>query len=146
MREIKSTLKKEYKEAIKFLPRRARYSYTRPLYLWAYAIFTSRSFRPSLVLPETESMALPCAIDDFSVLLPLYDLGNHSPTARASWTADYSSQLVSLRCGDAYESGQQVFNVSRKKKRKRKRNESEESGPQQLVTDLMSMSTGKWLI
>ncbi|KAH6640073.1 hypothetical protein BKA67DRAFT_665440 [Truncatella angustata] len=110
VQEIKSTLKKEYKDAIKLMPDDIRTTYTRPLYLWAYAIFTSRSFRPSLVLPEAESMNLPCAIDDFSVLLPLYDLGNHLPTATAPWTADHASQMVSLHCGDAYEIGQQVFN------------------------------------
>lgn len=111
VQEIKSTLKKEYKIAMKQLPESFRASYTRPLYLWAYAIFTSRSFRPSLVLPEAESLKLPCEIDDFSVLLPLYDLGNHSPVAKTSWTADHSSQLVSLRCGESYEAGKQVFNV-----------------------------------
>jgi protein-histidine N-methyltransferase len=111
VQEIKSTLKKEYKEAAKLLPDNLRAAYTKPLYLWAYAIFTSRSFRPSLVIPDAESMNLPCAIDDFSVLLPLYDLGNHSPFARSSWTADHASQLVSLRCGEAYDAGQQVFNV-----------------------------------
>ncbi|KAM0815719.1 putative SET domain-containing protein [Seiridium cardinale] len=110
VQEIKSTLKKEYKDAMKLLPDSFRSGYTRPLYLWAYAIFTSRSFRPSLVLPEADSMQLPCAIDDFSVLLPLYDLGNHSPAARSSWTADHASQLVSLRCGEAYGVGEQVFN------------------------------------
>ncbi|KAK9778260.1 putative SET domain-containing protein [Seiridium cardinale] len=110
VQEIKSTLKKEYKDAMKLLPDSFRSGYTRPLYLWAYAIFTSRSFRPSLVLPEADSMQLPCAIDDFSVLLPLYDLGNHSPVARSSWTADHASQLVSLRCGEAYGVGEQVFN------------------------------------
>lgn len=110
-REIKSTLKKEYKDAMKLLPDTFRPTYTRPLYLWAYGIFTSRSFRPSLVIPEAESLALPCAIDDFSVLLPLYDLGNHSPAARSSWNADQESQTISLRCGEPYAPGQQVFNV-----------------------------------
>lgn len=97
---------------MKLLPDSYGATYTRPLYMWAYAIFTSRSFRPSLVLPEAQSMDLPCAIDDFSVLLPLYDLGNHSPTAKAPWTADHASQLVYLHCGDTYKAGQQVFNVS----------------------------------
>ncbi|KAF2994435.1 hypothetical protein E8E14_002985 [Neopestalotiopsis sp. 37M] len=110
VQEIKATLKKEYKDAIKLLPETFRSTYTKPLYLWSYAIFTSRSFRPSLVLPETESMKLPCAIDDFSVLLPLYDLGNHSPFARSSWDADHESQQVSLKCGEPYEVGQQIFN------------------------------------
>ncbi|KAI1841805.1 hypothetical protein JX265_009414 [Neoarthrinium moseri] len=110
IKEIKSTLKEEYKDAMKHLPDGSRATYTRPLYLWAYGIFTSRSFRPSLVVPEAESLDLPCAIDDFSVLLPLYDLGNHSPRANSSWRADHQSQLISLQCGEAYAPGQQVFN------------------------------------
>lgn len=56
-------------------------------------------------------MKLPCAIDDFSVLLPLYDLGNHSPFARSGWNADHESQQVSLECGETYQAGQQIFNV-----------------------------------
>jgi protein-histidine N-methyltransferase len=113
VQEIKSTLKREYKDAMKLLPDSFRAAYTRPLYLWAYGIFTSRSFRPSLVIPEAEGLGLPCAIDDFSVLLPLYDLGNHSPAAKSSWDADQESQTISLRCGEAYTPGEQVFNVSR---------------------------------
>lgn len=113
MLEIKSTLKKEFKDAIKLLPDSFQTTYTRPLYLWAYAIFTSRSFRPSLVIPDGDSMNLPCAIDDFSVLLPLYDLGNHSPVAKATWAADRESQTVSLRTCEPYEAGQQVYNVCR---------------------------------
>lgn len=108
--EIKATLKKEYKDAMKLLPESFRSTYTKPLYLWSYAMFTSRSFRPSLVIPEADSMKLPCAIDDFSVLLPLYDLGNHSPFARSGWNADHESQQVSLECGETYQAGQQIFN------------------------------------
>jgi histone-lysine N-methyltransferase SETD3 len=112
VQEIKSTLKREFKDAMKLLPDSFRSLYTRPLYLWSYGIFTSRSFRPSLVIPDAESMSLPCAIDDFSVLLPLYDLGNHSPTAKTTWDVDSESQTVSLQTCEDYESGQQVFNVS----------------------------------
>ncbi|KAH8647264.1 hypothetical protein BX600DRAFT_152170 [Xylariales sp. PMI_506] len=110
IQEIKSTLKKEYKQAVKLLPDSFRATYTRPLYLWAYGIFTSRSFRPSLVIPDADTMELPCAIDDFAVLLPLYDLGNHSPAAKTSWLTDADAQTVSLVSGEAYEAGQQVFN------------------------------------
>ncbi|KAK8006041.1 hypothetical protein PG991_012338 [Apiospora marii] len=94
VQEIKATLKKEYKQAVKLLPEGDWAGYTRPLYLWAYAIFTSRSFRPSLIIPDAEALALPCEIDDFSVLLPLYDVGNHSPVARTAWRTDSETLLV----------------------------------------------------
>ncbi|KAK7978402.1 hypothetical protein PG988_005892 [Apiospora saccharicola] len=110
VQEIKSTLKKEYKQAMKLLPDSDFAGYTRPLYLWAYAIFTSRSFRPSLIIPDAEALALPCEIDDFSVLLPLYDVGNHSPVARTAWRTDSETLLCRLISGQACESGSQVFN------------------------------------
>ncbi|KAK8086061.1 hypothetical protein PG994_001035 [Apiospora phragmitis] len=110
VQEIKSTLKKEYKQAIKLLPSSDAAAYTRPLYLWAYAIFTSRSFRPSLVIPDADALALPCEIDDFSVLLPLYDVGNHSPVARTAWRTDSETLLCRLVSGQACESGSQVYN------------------------------------
>ncbi|KAK7949249.1 uncharacterized protein PG986_010135 [Apiospora aurea] len=108
VQEIKSTLKREYKQAMKLLPSDS--GYTRPLYLWAYAIFTSRSFRPSLIVPDAEALALPCEIDDFSVLLPLYDVGNHSPVARTAWRTDRETLLCRLISGQTCESGSQVFN------------------------------------
>lgn len=111
VQEIKATLKKEHKQATKRLPPGFA-GYTRPLYLWAYAIFTSRSFRPSLVIPDPEALALPCEIDDFSVLLPLYDVGNHSPVVRTPWRTDSETLLCRLISGQAYESGSQVYNVS----------------------------------
>ncbi|KAK6844125.1 SET domain-containing protein [Apiospora arundinis] len=111
--EIKATLKKEYKQAMKLLPTddfAPAAGFTRPLYLWAYAIFTSRSFRPSLIIPDADALALPCEIDDFSVLLPLYDVGNHSPVARTAWRTDSETLLCRLISGQACESGSQVFN------------------------------------
>ncbi|KAK8106977.1 SET domain-containing protein [Apiospora kogelbergensis] len=110
VQEIKATLKKEYKQAAKLLPADRDPGYTRPLYLWAYAIFTSRSFRPSLIIPDADALALPCEIDDFSVLLPLYDVGNHSPVARTAWRTDSETLLCRLISGQACESGSQVFN------------------------------------
>ena len=40
--EIKSNLKKEHKQAVRLLPDALRPEYTRPLYFWAYSVFTSR--------------------------------------------------------------------------------------------------------
>ncbi|GAW22140.1 hypothetical protein ANO14919_116750 [Xylariales sp. No.14919] len=110
VQEIRSSLKKEYKQAMKFLPERFQYEYTRPLYYWAYCIFTTRSFRPSLILPDAESLSLPCQIDDFSILLPLFDIGNHSPLAKISWVTDQHSRTCTLRSCQPYSARQQVYN------------------------------------
>lgn len=101
---------------------------TTGLYQWAYCVFSSRSFRPSLVIPETEQGRLPQGVkmDDFSVLLPLFDIGNHDMTLDVKWdviipptngadaaTNGTSSSPLStceLRVGRAFQPGQQVFN------------------------------------
>lgn len=109
------------------------------LYRWAYCIFSSRSFRPSLVLSDADRASLPdgVGIDDFSVLLPLFDIGNHDMTVDVRWelrqghdddgdggddperqTAGFGissssssrSSCCELRVGRAFEPGQQVFN------------------------------------
>ncbi|KAI5920877.1 hypothetical protein F4810DRAFT_680867 [Camillea tinctor] len=108
--EIKSNLKKEYKRAMKLLPENRQFEYTRPLYYWAYCIFTSRSFRPSLTIPNIDSLDLPCSRDDFSILLPLFDIGNHSPLAQAMWTVDADAQVCRFRPGQAYSARSQIFN------------------------------------
>lgn len=110
VQEIKSTLKKEFKQAMKLLPETCSFKYTRPLYLWAYAIYTSRSFRPSLIIPDSHELSLPCEIDDFSLLLPVYDIGNHSISAKTTWKTDRETQLCTLRCCQEYTAGQQVYN------------------------------------
>ncbi|KAI1151490.1 SET domain-containing protein [Nemania diffusa] len=110
VQEIRSSLKKEYKQAMKFLPQKFQYEYTRPLYYWAYCIFTTRSFRPSLIIPTIESLSLPCKTDDFSILLPLFDVGNHSPLAKTDWVTDKDSRICTLRTGQPYAARQQVYN------------------------------------
>jgi histone-lysine N-methyltransferase SETD3 len=121
--EIQDNLKREFKQARKILKEDGwpDYSnYTQLLYRWAYSIFSSRSFRPSLVLsPATRSRIaslLPpgCQIDDFSILQPLFDIANHFPTARHTWdsqpTADGAEEACRLICHDYYGPGEQVFN------------------------------------
>ncbi|OHE94975.1 SET domain-containing protein [Colletotrichum orchidophilum] len=118
--EIKARLRSEHKHALAaFGDNPARHDYTRLLYNWAYCIFTSRSFRPSLVIPAARqhTLSLPegCAVDDFSLLLPLFDVGNHSPTARVAWATSSTSDaagedIVGLRTLDPYAPGAQVFN------------------------------------
>ncbi|KAI2617310.1 SET domain-containing protein [Hypomontagnella submonticulosa] len=110
VQDIKSTLKKEYKQAMKLLPQSYHLEYTRPLYYWAYSIFTSRSFRPSLIIPAEISANLPCEPDDFSVLLPLYDVGNHSPLAKIAWTTDEEARMCTLVSRQTYSAREQVFN------------------------------------
>ncbi|KAI1758535.1 SET domain-containing protein [Hypoxylon sp. FL1150] len=110
VQDIKSILKKEYKTAMKLLPERYHTEYTRPLYHWAYSIFTSRSFRPSLIIPAGTVRSLPCELDDFSVLLPLYDIGNHSPLAQIAWTTDEQAQVCTLKTRQRYSASEQVFN------------------------------------
>ena len=74
------------------------------LYRWAYCIFSSRSFRPSLVVPEDQAAALlPAGVsmDDFSVLLPLFDIGNHDMTAEVRWELSGVADAADTAAGDA---------------------------------------------
>ena len=84
---------------------------TMGLYQWAYCIFSSRSFRPSLVLPQSfidARKGSSVSADDFSVLLPVFDIGNHDMTSPASWVVSPSS--CELRVNRAHAAGEQVFN------------------------------------
>jgi hypothetical protein len=98
---------------------------TRELYQWAYCIFSSRSFRPSLVLSrEQQEALLPPGVsaNDFSVLLPVFDIGNHDMTVHVRWDvtsggqADASSTggsaaaAVQLKVGREHKPGEQIFN------------------------------------
>ncbi|TQS32786.1 hypothetical protein Golomagni_06888 [Golovinomyces magnicellulatus] len=85
---------------------------TPALYQWAYCIFSSRSFRPSLVLSDEQRKELPdgVGIDDFSVLLPLFDLGNHDMTTPIRWELNPNVHACELNVGKEHQPGQQVFN------------------------------------
>lgn len=121
---IRAQLKDEFKLARKAL-KDANFEnwqgYTRLLYNWAYSMFASRSFRPSLVMPKAmQNQALPdgVAIDDFSVLLPVFDIINHSMKAQVSWTVDHEStdaKVCRFQTLDTYKPGDQVFNSYGKK-------------------------------
>ncbi|KAL2266835.1 hypothetical protein VTJ83DRAFT_6187 [Remersonia thermophila] len=121
--EIQANIKQEFKHARKVLKEEnwPGYSdYTQLLYKWAYSIFTSRSFRPSLILSSAVEQRITailphgCRIDDFSILQPLFDIANHSPTARHTWdtipTVGGSGEACRLICHDPYQPGEQVFN------------------------------------
>lgn len=114
---IKKNVKDEFKAAIKLLTSETwcpdlLSRITKPLYHWAYSIFSSRSFRPSLVLSQEEQAALPegIKIDDFSVLLPLFDIGNHDMTAKVRWELNEEKRACELKVAKEYQPGEQVFN------------------------------------
>ncbi|KAM0201781.1 hypothetical protein ACHAPA_009518 [Fusarium lateritium] len=114
---IKTNVKREFKTAYDILVTEAwepelSQHFTLQLYQWAYSIFSSRSFRPSLVLGPEDQQSLPGGIklDDFSVLMPLFDVGNHDMTTEVRWERDEKSNDCSLKVGKAYQAGEQVFN------------------------------------
>lgn len=132
---IRDQLKKEYKEARGIL-KEASFpnwqDYTRPLHNWAYGTLASRSFRPSLVISPAAARGadlLPdgVAIDDFSVLLPVFDIINHSMEAQVRWLAaaaddeqdddhgNGSARACRFQTFDTYGPGEQVFNSYGKK-------------------------------
>ncbi|KAK4034700.1 hypothetical protein C8A01DRAFT_38859 [Parachaetomium inaequale] len=118
--EIQANVKREFKQARKLLkeedfPDVA--TYTQLLYKWAFTIFTSRSFRPSLILSDTTKQHLTpllpddVQLDDFSILQPLLDIANHSMTARYAWdTTTTTPSACRLICRDPYQPGEQVYN------------------------------------
>lgn len=110
--KINTTLKREFNDAQRLLGEwEGGSKFTRSLYNWAYATFTSRSFMPSLVVPSLDELELPEGVkswDDFSILLPLFDIGNHSITAKTTWETEGTGCRLVTR--DAYGGGDQVFN------------------------------------
>ncbi|KKA30936.1 hypothetical protein TD95_004336 [Thielaviopsis punctulata] len=88
--------------------------FTRDLYFWAYAVFTSRSFTPTLVIPDEQTVGerLPPGVKmtDFSLLLPLYDIGNHGMMAPITWARDAETQNVTLCVDREHREGEEVFN------------------------------------
>ncbi|CAK7210351.1 hypothetical protein SCUCBS95973_000749 [Sporothrix curviconia] len=153
--EMRQRIESEFRAAWPLLgDDKHKNTYTFALYEWAYCIFTSRSFRPSLVLtPEIQaalargtddavdarhlaminhaSMPQGCGIDDFSLLLPVLDIGNHDPRAVVQWTPVVDASrtalssaavltpapstsaehaIVFLTGGATHNSGQPVFN------------------------------------
>ena len=119
IQEIQANVKGEFKQARKLLkaenfPDVA--AYTNLMYKWAFCIFTSRSFRPSLILSDATkqhvSTLLPegVELDDFSILQPVLDIANHSPTARYSWDTTSPADACTLICRDRYAPGAQIFN------------------------------------
>ncbi|KAI7782841.1 hypothetical protein LA080_012882 [Diaporthe eres] len=122
--EIQTNVKRDYKQARKILKEEGFENwqdYTRHLFNWAFAIFASRSFRPSLVAPAAvQERELPenVGIDDFAMLLPVYDIINHNPKANVRWAVDDhsgASDTCRFITFDSYKPGEQVFNTYGKK-------------------------------
>lgn len=122
--EIQANAKRDFKAARKILKEEGFQDwqdYTRHLFNWAFSMFASRSFRPSLVTPTSfQERELPrnVRIDDFSMLLPVYDIINHDIKANVRWTAEQQgdgSEACRFVTFDSYRPGQQVFNTYGKK-------------------------------
>lgn len=117
LEKMRGDVKKEYSDAaelLKLYGDEKDKAVTMKLYQWSYCIFSSRSFRPSLVLSEKEQQSLPqgVSIDDFSVLLPLFDIGNHDMTADVRWDLQQGGgqNTCELKVGKEFKQGQQVYN------------------------------------
>jgi hypothetical protein len=117
--EIQANVKREFKHARKLLKEEAFpdvAAYSQLLYKWAFSIFTSRSFRPSLILSNTTKQHLTpllpddVQLDDFSILQPLLDIGNHSMTANYAWDTTTTPSACRLISHDPYAPGEQVYN------------------------------------
>lgn len=117
--EIQANLKREFKQARRILKESNMpgwQSYSRVLYNWAFSIFTSRSFRPSTVLSDARikqiAEVLPprCKVDDFSLLMPIFDIANHSLTSSILWDSTSDPESCQLKNKNPYLPGQQVFN------------------------------------
>ncbi|RFU34418.1 hypothetical protein B7463_g1906, partial [Scytalidium lignicola] len=94
--------------------------YTYELYKWAASIFGSRSFRASLTIPE-ELINNPRPIysqtirdhirkDDFSVLFPLLDIGNHDGFKKVEWLEHLTQGCFELRTTVAMKQNSQIYN------------------------------------
>lgn len=123
--EIHDAVKAEYKQARRILKSAGLENYqdyTASLHTWAYSMFASRSFRPSLVIPKEavwKAADIPeeVQLDDFSILLPVFDIINHSMQAQVRWlvdngnTPDTTTACCRFQTFDSYtQPGQQIFN------------------------------------
>lgn len=117
--EVRDNVKDEFKRARKLLKDAAFpmwQDYSRVLYNWAFCMFTSRSFRPTTVLSEAVRRQvrrfLPpsCKDDDFSVLMPVMDIGNHDLRAKVEWDTASDIGFCRFISHDRYQPGQQIFN------------------------------------
>jgi hypothetical protein len=100
--------------------------YTWDLYLWAAMIFGTRSFRPSLTISmdalstsalasnprfdfENDLAMTNVEKDNFSVLHPLLDIGNHNGENHVQWSVDIVNRFHVVTTAPVAK-GEQVYN------------------------------------
>lgn len=101
---------------------REKNKYTYQLYQWAAFIFGSRSFRASLTIPEEQIMNSNLSPrekglllqrvreDQFSVLLPVLDLGNHNGVNGVEWYHNEGKRAFTLSNLNLIPKGSEVYN------------------------------------
>lgn len=115
LEKIRGDVKRELKEIVDILATQGTdfgRRFKPEHYHWAYCIYSSRSFRPSLVLSSDQQKALPdgVGVDDFSVLLPLFDMGNHDMTTAVAWELSAETGTCDLKVGKSHQPGEQIYN------------------------------------
>jgi len=89
-------------------------AYTFPLYKWAATIYGTRCFRASLTIPSTlitrPHVKEHVKKDNFAVLFPLMDIGNHNGIAQADWLPDATAGHLSFLIRGSVKRGSQIFN------------------------------------
>lgn len=123
VREQRELWKRQWADGLKLLeeakfPGRESYSYS--LYQWAATIFGSRSFRASLTIPvglienctEVDNSAIREHIqkDDFSLLFPLLDIGNHNGIKKVEWLENAHQRNFELRTLHETPQDAQIYN------------------------------------
>jgi hypothetical protein len=104
----------EWRKSIELLQHRLENweEYTYTLYIWAASIFGSRSFRPSLTIPD---LLVPdhkehVTKDKFSILLPVMDIGNHNGMNNVNWKPNPATGVFALSNRDSIRQNDQIFN------------------------------------
>ena len=113
MKKRTSLWKDEWQKGTALLQRFENWEqYSYDLYKWAGSIFGSRSFRPSLTIPDelVPDHADHVRRDKFSVLLPVMDIGNHNGLNNVNWTSDPTSRVFTLSNTGHIRKNDQIFN------------------------------------
>ncbi|KAB5585101.1 hypothetical protein GE09DRAFT_945733 [Coniochaeta sp. 2T2.1] len=121
VREVQTNVKGEFKRARKILKEvefPGWQDYSRLLYNWAFCMFTSRSFRPTTVFSEKlrrdlrEQGVLQEGVrdDDFSVLMPVMDIGNHDMRIKVKWDTETEERACRFLSRDGMRPKEQIFN------------------------------------
>ncbi|RKF74775.1 Ribosomal lysine N-methyltransferase set10 [Golovinomyces cichoracearum] len=108
------------KSLVEYFPNSSMF--THDLYKWAATIYATRSFRASLTIPRAsltdENSCSNNKIvilnhiknDNFSVLLPLLDIGNHNGSEDVQLLLNQQSGCASLKNLHNFKQGTQIYN------------------------------------